>query len=84
MTAPDVEEYTDMITEERTDNDDEEAMDQYLTAELLLGLGTDGERVGRMIKRSQGLDWQSIGRAHPNPQFDTHTYDIEFTDGSVE
>eukprot|EP00957_Ditylum_brightwellii_P044818 3400504-Ditylum_brightwellii.AAC.1 len=44
MTAPDVEENTDMITEERPDKDDEEAMDQYLTVELILGLRTDGER----------------------------------------
>eukprot|EP00957_Ditylum_brightwellii_P004787 364883-Ditylum_brightwellii.AAC.1 len=84
MTVSDVEEYTDMITEENPDEDDEEAMDQYLSAELILGLGTDGERVGRMIKRSQGLDGQSIGRAHQNVLFDTHTYDIEFTYGSVE
>eukprot|EP00957_Ditylum_brightwellii_P096410 7342073-Ditylum_brightwellii.AAC.1 len=44
MTAPDVKEYTDMITKECPDKDDEEAMDQYLTAELILGLGTDGEK----------------------------------------
>eukprot|EP00957_Ditylum_brightwellii_P079799 6069066-Ditylum_brightwellii.AAC.2 len=56
MTSPDVEEYTDMITEERPDKDDEENMDQYLTAELILGLGTDGERVGGVIKRSWGPD----------------------------
>eukprot|EP00957_Ditylum_brightwellii_P179670 13686430-Ditylum_brightwellii.AAC.1 len=71
MTVPDIEEYTDMITEERPDKDDEEAMDQYLTANLILGLGTDGERVGRVIKRSRGLDGQSIGRAYPNPLFDS-------------
>eukprot|EP00957_Ditylum_brightwellii_P164893 12554254-Ditylum_brightwellii.AAC.1 len=53
MTAPDVEEYTYMITEECPDEDDEESMDQYLIAELILSLGTDGERVGRVIKRSQ-------------------------------
>eukprot|EP00957_Ditylum_brightwellii_P154519 11759374-Ditylum_brightwellii.AAC.1 len=73
-----------MITEECPDKDDEEAMDQYLTAGLILVLGTDGERVGRVIKRSQGLDGQAIGRTHPNPLFDTHTYDVEFIDGSVE
>eukprot|EP00957_Ditylum_brightwellii_P160764 12239187-Ditylum_brightwellii.AAC.1 len=41
-------------------------------------------RVGRVIKRSQGLDGQSIGRAHPNPLFDTCAYDVEFIDSSVE
>eukprot|EP00957_Ditylum_brightwellii_P011079 839659-Ditylum_brightwellii.AAC.1 len=59
-------------------------MDQYLRAELILGLGTDGERVDRVIKRSWGPDGQSIGRDHPNPLFDTYTYDVEFTDDSVE
>eukprot|EP00957_Ditylum_brightwellii_P193488 14733929-Ditylum_brightwellii.AAC.1 len=59
-------------------------MDQYLTAELILGLGTEEERVSRVIKRSWGLDGQSIGRAHPNPLFDTRTYDVEFKDGPVE
>eukprot|EP00957_Ditylum_brightwellii_P132221 10082020-Ditylum_brightwellii.AAC.1 len=75
MTAPDVDEYTDMITDKHPDENDEEAMDQYLTAELILGLGTDGERVGRVMKRCWGLDGQSIGRAHPSSLFDTHTYD---------
>eukprot|EP00957_Ditylum_brightwellii_P182593 13908351-Ditylum_brightwellii.AAC.1 len=46
-TVPDIKEYTGMITEEFPDKDDEEAIDQYLTAELILVLGTDGERVGR-------------------------------------
>eukprot|EP00957_Ditylum_brightwellii_P012425 938811-Ditylum_brightwellii.AAC.1 len=84
MTAQDVEEYTDMITEKCPDKDDEEAIDQYLTAELILCLGADGERVSRVIKRSWGLDGQSIGRAHPNALFDTCTCDVEFTDGSVK
>eukprot|EP00957_Ditylum_brightwellii_P147743 11250986-Ditylum_brightwellii.AAC.1 len=56
ITTPDIEEYTDMITKECPDKDDEEAMGQYLTAELILGLGTDRKRLGRVIKRSQGLD----------------------------
>eukprot|EP00957_Ditylum_brightwellii_P002146 165250-Ditylum_brightwellii.AAC.1 len=84
MTTLYVEGYTDMIAEDFQEEDDEEAINQYLTAELILGLETDGERVGKVIKRSQELDGQSVGRAHQNPLFDTHTYDVEFTDGSVE
>eukprot|EP00957_Ditylum_brightwellii_P191319 14567333-Ditylum_brightwellii.AAC.3 len=83
-TMPNVEQYTNMSTKEHPDKYDEEAIDQCLTAELILGLGTDGERVGRVIKRSWRLDKQSIGMDHLNPLFDTHTYSVEFTDGSVE
>eukprot|EP00957_Ditylum_brightwellii_P067701 5138828-Ditylum_brightwellii.AAC.1 len=83
-TLPYVEEYNNMITEKCPDKDDEEAIDQCLTAELILALGTGGERVGRVIKRSQGPDGHSIGRPNPNQLFDTGTYDVQFTDGSVE
>eukprot|EP00957_Ditylum_brightwellii_P168254 12809225-Ditylum_brightwellii.AAC.1 len=48
-TAPGTEKYTGMITEELPDKDDEETIGQYLTAELILGLGTDGERVGSCV-----------------------------------
>eukprot|EP00957_Ditylum_brightwellii_P065138 4940596-Ditylum_brightwellii.AAC.1 len=55
-----------MITEECSEEDDEEAIDQYLTAELILGIGTDGKRVGRVIKRSWGLDDGSVERYQAN------------------
>ena len=37
-----------------------------------------------MSKRSRGLDGEPIGRAHPNPLFDTREYEIEFMDGTRE
>ena len=37
-----------------------------------------------MIKRSWGLDGEPIGRTHQNPLFDTHEYEVEFTDGTCE
>eukprot|EP00957_Ditylum_brightwellii_P129353 9867459-Ditylum_brightwellii.AAC.1 len=43
-TSPAIKEYTDMITEEHADNNNEEAIYQYLTADLILGLGADGKR----------------------------------------
>jgi hypothetical protein len=33
-----------------------------------------------MVKRAWGLDGELIGHAHDNPLFDTHEYEIEFTD----
>eukprot|EP00957_Ditylum_brightwellii_P071973 5470128-Ditylum_brightwellii.AAC.1 len=51
-------------------NGEEEAVDEYLTAELILGLETDSKRIGRVVERTQGLNGQSIGRAHQNPFVD--------------
>ena len=82
--TPMEEDYADMLTEERPEADDEEAVDKYLNAELCFDLGTNNERRGRVVKRLRGLDGEPIGRSHPNPLFDTREYEIEFTDGSKE
>jgi hypothetical protein len=63
-----------MNTEERPEDDDEEAVDKYLNVELIMNMGTNDERSGRVIKRSRGLDNEPIGRAHANPLFDTREY----------
>jgi hypothetical protein len=75
---------TCMLTGDRPEADDGEAVDKYLNAELIFNVGTNDERRGRVIKRARGLDGQSLGRAHANPLFDTREYDIEFTNGTVE
>ena len=59
--TPSVDEYGDMNIENRPDDDDEEAVDKYLNVELILDIGTNGERRGRVIKRSRGLDGEPIG-----------------------
>ena len=76
-------EYGDMIVDDIVDADDD-AVDKYLTAELILDVGTNGERRGRVIKRARGLNGEPIGRAHTNPLFDTREYEVEFTDGALE
>jgi hypothetical protein len=43
-----------MNTEERPEDDDEEAVDKYLNVELIMNTGTNDERHGRVIKRSRG------------------------------
>ena len=73
-----------MHTDERPDDDDEEAVDKYLNVELIMDVGTNDERRGRVVKRSRGLDGEPIGRSHNNPLFDTREYEVEFTDGSRE
>jgi hypothetical protein len=73
-----------MNTEERPEDDNEEAAEKNINLELIMNTGTNDERRGRVIKRSQGLDDEPIGRAHANPLFDTRKYKIKFTDGTHE
>jgi hypothetical protein len=70
-----------MHTDKRPeDDDDKEAIDKYLNVELIMNMGTNDERRGCVIKRTRGLDGEPICCAHANPLFDTHEYEIEFTD----
>jgi hypothetical protein len=73
-----------MHTDERPEDNDEEAVDNYLNVELIMNMGTNDERRGCVVKRSWGLDSEPIGRAHVNPLFDTREYEIEFNDGTHE
>jgi Reverse transcriptase (RNA-dependent DNA polymerase) len=82
--TPSDEEYDDMHVGARPDDDDEEAVDKYLNVELILDVGHNDERRGRVVKRSRGPDGEPIGRAHANPLFDTREYEVEFSDGSRE
>jgi hypothetical protein len=78
--TPTDEEYGDMLIDERPKDDEEEAIDHYLNMEIIMGIGTESKRWGRVVKRSCGIDGETIGRASTNPLFDTREYNIEFTD----
>ena len=82
--TPSDEEYGNMITNEQPEADNEEAVDKYLSCEIIMDVGSGNEQKGRVTKRSRGHDGKPIGVAHNNPLFDTRKYDVEFTDGSVE
>ena len=69
--TPTDEEYGDMLTEERPDAEDEKAIDEYINMEVVMNLGTDAERRGRVVKRARGIDDRPIGRAHSHTLFDT-------------
>jgi hypothetical protein len=81
--TPTGEEYGDMLVKEHPEEDDE-AIDKYLNMELTLGVGTDDERWGRVVKRSKGISGNPICCPHSNPFFDTREYNVEFTDGTTE
>ena len=80
------EDYGDMISPDAMDADDtdNEMLDKYLNAELIVVVGTGSERKGQVVKRAKGTSGEPIGRAHANPLFDTREYVVEFTDGSTE
>jgi single-stranded DNA-specific DHH superfamily exonuclease len=78
------EEHDGMIVEEHPKANDEEALDKYLNMELRMGAGMDDERWGRVIKRAKDIGGEPVGRAHPNPFFDTREYEVKFTNGTVE
>jgi hypothetical protein len=42
-TTPSSEDYGDMHTNERSEGDDEEAVDKYLNVELIMNMGTNDE-----------------------------------------
>ena len=83
ITTTDVD-YGDMITGERPEADDEEAVDKYSNIELILDVGSANERQVHVAKCSRVLDGEAVGRAHDNPLTDTRKYNIEFTYGSVD
>ena len=50
----------------------------------IFNVGTDDEQCGHIVKCLQGLDGKSIGCAHDNPLFDTHEYEVKFTNGTCK
>ena len=76
-------EYGDMIVEVRTNTDEHEDLDKYISAQLLLDVG--GEKLqARVVKHKKGEDGRGVGHTHQNPLFDTRAYIVEFPDGSVD
>ena len=54
--TPTDDDYGDMITGERAEADDEEAVDKYLNVDLILDVGLANERRGSVTKRLRGLN----------------------------
>jgi hypothetical protein len=78
------EEYDGMIVEEHPEADNEDAVDRYLNMELRMGVGTDDDRWGQVIKCAKGIGGEPVGHAHANPFFDMREYEVEFTNGTID
>ena len=76
LNTPTATEYDDMHTDDRPNDDDEEAIDKYLNIELIMDVRSNNEQHGHVVKRSWGLDGETIGRLHNNPLFDTQEYEV--------
>ena len=61
LNTPTAAEYDDMHTDDRPDDDDEEAIDKYLNVELIMDVGTNDEQCRCVVKHLQGLDSEPIG-----------------------
>ncbi len=60
-----------------------EAFDQYLTANVLLDRGGDGQ-LGTVKRRKRDVEGNPVGRSNPNPLLDSREYEVEFPDGSID
>ena len=78
------EEITNVIMDKCPEDDNEDAINKYINCALILDVGTNNEHHGHVIKHLWGLNGEPNGRMHTNPLFDTHEYEIKFTDGSHE
>eukprot|EP00957_Ditylum_brightwellii_P057259 4339237-Ditylum_brightwellii.AAC.1 len=59
--CPGDDKYGDLVADDRAKDDLEEAIDQQLSAKLILGLGTDNEQLRRVLKHSRDPDGQAVG-----------------------
>ena len=73
-----------MVIDELTEAYNEEEIDKYLHADLILNFGTNNEQRGHATTSSQGLDGSSIGFVHTKHLFYTHNYDNVITKGYIE
>jgi hypothetical protein len=64
------------------DMDDAEALDKFISAQVLLPVG-DTLQLGEVIKRMRDGHGNLTGTHHPNPLLDTRVYEVVMSDGSV-
>jgi hypothetical protein len=62
---------------------DSESYDQYISAQVIIPKG--GQQIlGTVLSRKRDIHGNPIGKANPNPIFDTRIYQVQLPDGRVE
>lgn len=83
--TPGDEEYGDMVkANERPEEDDVDAYDKYIGAEVFLDDRNDGGAKATVKRRVRDPDGKLTGKAHRNPLLDTREYELEFEDGTTD
>ena len=80
---PDPIEFADPLDMPEADGHTPEAMDEHLTATLLLPHG-EGMQRARVLRRYRNDEGIPVGKRHPNPLLDTRLYEVEYPDGSTD
>jgi hypothetical protein len=65
------------------DDYDEETLDKWLSAKVLLPHG-DTQSSATVRRRKRDHEGNPIGTSHPNPVLDTRVYEVEFEDGTQQ
>ena len=60
-----------------------ELFDQYLTAQVLLDRGGEGQ-LGVVKQRKKDSNGNPVGLSNRNPLLDTREYEVEFPDGTID
>jgi hypothetical protein len=68
---------------EADENYSSELFDQYLTAQVLLDRGGEGQ-LGVVKQRKRDSNGNPVGLSNANPLLDTREYEVEFPDGTVD
>ena len=84
--TPSDEEYANMKTEDRPEQDDvdDEAYDKYIVAEVILDVPGEGAWRATVKHRVENADGMKAGMYHRNPLMDTREYELEYQDGTQD
>ena len=82
--TPDNDEYSDMNTEERPEQDDvdSETYDKYIVAEVRMDVPGEGPKRTTVKRRIENEDGSRARTYHRNPMMDKRKYELEYDDGT--
>lgn len=81
-----IEEYNKRISDDTIhDADMMNLSDEYVSMEVNIPRGSDGETENAIVKRrALDIDGVPIGKPNKNPILDTRRYEVQYNDGSIE
>ena len=82
--TPDDDEYADMNTKQRPEQDDVHSKTyyKYIGAEVMMDVPGEGPERATVKRRIENEDESRAGTYHHNPIIDTRDYELEYDDGT--